>query len=226
MNTKEVRVSNCSQTRIDDDSIAEEQTMKLSSYHTLHRALFFIVFVITSSIKVHAQDLRLVVPIGHRDEITSAQFSPDGKTILTADYNGTTKIWDVFTGKEIFTLEGSSLQPLFSPDGKAILTATSDRVMNYWDCRTGNKILSFETHSTVYAAQFSPDGNSISAVHRDGSMTIWSAQTGKAIDRIEAHSNESYLVKFSPDGKIAATASLGGTVKMECRQKIAKLLNH
>src|SRR5262245_49029156 len=43
---------------------------------------------------------------GHRDCITSLAFSPDGRTLASASYDGTVKLWEVLTGQERVTLRG------------------------------------------------------------------------------------------------------------------------
>lgn len=39
----------------------------------------------------HGQEPRLVLPIGHTDGVTSIQFSPDGKRVVTGSRDGTAK---------------------------------------------------------------------------------------------------------------------------------------
>jgi WD40 repeat protein len=59
------------------------------------------------------------------------EFSPDGKTVMTASYDGTAQLWDVATTRPI----GPPWQhPIFvrfvsfSPDGKTVLTLTGGDV--------------------------------------------------------------------------------------------------
>ena len=56
----------------------------------------------------------------HRSRIWSAQFSPDGKTLATASWDGTTKLWNVASGQEMFTYwaPGVVWSAVFSSDAK------------------------------------------------------------------------------------------------------------
>ena len=70
----------------------------------------------------------------HGGIVPSAQFSPDGKRILTASYDGTARVWDVQTGQpltEPMKPGGTVNSAQFSPDGKRIVTAS--RHARVWD---------------------------------------------------------------------------------------------
>ena len=61
---------------------------------------------------------------GHERSIASAEYSPDGRRILTAAADATARLWDAATGQELRVLRGHEA-PLwtgvFSPDGSRIL---------------------------------------------------------------------------------------------------------
>ncbi len=75
-------------------------------------------------------------------EVTSAQFAPDGKTVVTASGDKTARLWDVASGKELHVLrghEGAVTSAEFAPDGKTVVTASGsilggDKTARLWRC--------------------------------------------------------------------------------------------
>ncbi len=60
---------------------------------------------------------------GHASYVFRVSFSPDGKTLASASWDHTIKLWDVKTGKELATLKGHKRRIYtvrFSPDGKTL----------------------------------------------------------------------------------------------------------
>jgi WD40 repeat protein len=65
-----------------------------------------------------------------------AEFSPDGKLVVTGSHDKHARIWDAETGTLLATLstDGSEVQTAeFSPDGKRLVTASFDGVARIWD---------------------------------------------------------------------------------------------
>ena len=90
----------------------------------------------------------------------SAQFSPDGTNIVSAEQDKTVRVWSVATGECVQTLEGHSsavFSAQFSPDGTNIVSASVDKTVRVWSVATGECVQTLEGHSgTVFSAQFSP----------------------------------------------------------------------
>jgi WD40 repeat protein len=151
----------------------------------------------------HAQTPRLVVPIGHTSLVTSVRFSPDGKRLLTTAEDGTAKIWDAQSGRELRTLVvGASVCcGSFSPDGRRVTTASYDKIARIWDVSSGRLLISLTGHrGAVNSVAFSPDGSHLVTGSGDKAAIVWNGITGKSEFVLRSHTDIVQDVSFSPDG--------------------------
>jgi WD40 repeat protein len=66
---------------------------------------------------------------GHSNPVGAVSFSPDGRTLATADYKGFVKLWDVAGGKERTSFRGRPngvFSLAFGPDGKSLAYASRE----------------------------------------------------------------------------------------------------
>lgn len=165
-----------------------------------------------------AQQPKLMLPIGHRFSLEYAQFSPDGKKIVTASNDASAKIWDAASGYLLFDLTGhhdgvSFVQ--YSPDGKKVLTSSYDSTACIWDAETGKIVMKLEVDGDgIRSANFSPDGKKIVAVSMKNTAEIRDAVTGNVLAELKGHSNSVWGARFSPDGKMIVTYSSDSTAKI------------
>ena len=157
-------------------------------------------------------------PLKHSQHLTSAQFSPNGKCIVTTSEDRTARLWKADTGRPLSEPLKHSDQvhfAEFSLDGDCVLTATWGGALRLWDTHTGQPLtLTFGHHATVHSAQFSPDGTRILTASSDKTAQVWDAQTGMPLIQGCKHANRVNSAQFSPDGKRIVTASQDKTARV------------
>lgn len=120
--------------------------------------------------------------------VTSLEFSPDGKSLLSASSDRTGKLWDTRTGQLIYTLAGHTdflTAATFSPDGRRILTAAYDHKAKLWDAEHGREIMTVLTvpsDQTLMGLGFSRDGRSVFFATHNGCLYEAGAMPWKDAD--------------------------------------------
>lgn len=147
----------------------------------------------------------------HDGDVLSAEFSPDGKRIVTASEDNSARVWDTQNGKPL-TDPMKHDKPVesaeFSPDGRWIVTSSEDKTARVWDSRNGRPVSEPMRHdSEVLSARFSPDGKRVATASRDETARIWDAESGRPLTEPMKHGNIVCSAEFSPDGKRIVTAS-------------------
>jgi WD40 repeat protein/tRNA A-37 threonylcarbamoyl transferase component Bud32 len=159
---------------------------------------------------------------GHSNIIIRLAFSPDSRTLATASHDGSVKLWDTSTGKEIAELQGppSHVDSLaFSPDGATIASSNEDHGVRLWDVAARRIKLTLRGHEgTVTWVAFSPDGKVLATSSGDRTVRLWDPSSGIELGRLGTHDNTVHCVRFSPDGKWIATATQDAIVNLYDRQ--------
>jgi len=174
-----------------------------------------------------------MLSLRHSNAVLCAEFSPDGKKIVTGSYAGRVtamvrdagpgrrylppgprwiaQVWDAQTGERLTKpLEHVNFlqSAQFSPDGKVILTTASDApvdgAVRLWDAASGEPLAVLQHSRGVRSAQFSPDGQRVFTVGNFGAQ-VWDAHTGQPQTKPLQHSVNMSLPQFSPDGKWIVT---------------------
>lgn len=89
-------------------------------------------------VAVHRLDSaeRLGLLVGHLREVTTIEFSPDDRRIVTGSRDGTIRLWDPATMEEVAVFHGHRAHVndlVFDREGRRLLSASGDRSLMIWD---------------------------------------------------------------------------------------------
>jgi WD40 repeat protein len=153
--------------------------------------------------------------------IFGIELSRDGKTLVTGNFNGTVKLWDMASGRVLQTLDGHShlvYKGVLSPDEKIVASCSLDGKIKLWDLATGRELRTLTGHTDgVKAVVFSPDGKLLASASNDGTLRLWDVSSGLE-QRSFVHTtstdvdNSVYAVVFISHGKVIAAGNGDGTI--------------
>ncbi len=180
-------------------------------------------------------NLTLVLVLkGFEGAVTSVTFSPCGRYLASASYDGIVRIWDVplvvsmSADQQEADLDQDQIDKLlagqarmlaghqdgvmdvvYSSDGKLLASASSDATVRIWDPTTGRQIRVLRGHTKgVDFVAFNPDGKQVAS--SAGSFTteskVWDVASGQELLTLKDRGGP---VAFSHGGKRLA---VGGTI--------------
>jgi WD40 repeat protein len=129
-------------------------------------------------------------------------FAPDGKTLATSGRDGVVKLWDVASGRNLYTLEQQFtwVEALaWSRDGRTVASAGRDGVIRLWDAATGKDICPQSGHRCgVGQAVLSRDGKTAVTAGWDDTVRWWDTATGRELRVVPGAVHD---VAVSPDNR-------------------------
>jgi WD40 repeat protein len=186
--------------------------------------------------EVHVWDVRSgrepVLLEGNKGTVScGVAFSPDSKLLASAGWNPELKpglgytacarVWNVATGKEVFTVEGAHNVAAvyeavaFSPDSHYLAAAGQHQIVLY-EARTGKTVRTLPAGAR--SLSFSPDGRFLAGSgggYGDRQLKVWEVDTGKAYNPVTPNLNARtygtqhniWAAAYSPDGRRLLTTS-------------------
>jgi WD40 repeat protein len=147
---------------------------------------------------------------GHKGPVYSVAISRDGKTLATAGYDETIRLWQLPSGREIRALTGHHgwiNSVAFTSDGHELFSAGRDRTLRAWDVVTGKMLRMVEHPSELFSVAA---GKRWFASDKENSFSLREIETGKeisagapgqwGINTVVFHPNQAQLMSGGYDG--------------------------
>jgi WD40 repeat protein len=152
-----------------------------------------------------AAEPRLVATLkGHKKDVCGVAFYPNSKTLASASWDGTVRLWDVATGEQRETLA----EQLYvfcalagTPDGTILATEDTQGEVRLW---VKGKKEPAVLEGAGRPLAFSPDNKLLAA-----GTSIWDVATRRKVADLEGARTRPHGLTFSPGGKLVASRGQG-----------------
>jgi len=158
--------------------------------------------------------------IGHAKNATCVVLRRDGRTAITASEDGTIKVWDLMSGREIRTLPGHSggvALVALAPNDRTLLSASHKGEVWLWDVERAESSHLSEGGADVWALAISPDGGTALAGSVGGQIRKWDLTTRTELPSFDVnnmHTRAVAYLAFSPDGQRVLSGGHDSFVKL------------
>jgi WD40 repeat protein/DNA-binding SARP family transcriptional activator/energy-coupling factor transporter ATP-binding protein EcfA2 len=153
--------------------------------------------------------------VGHDASIHEVAFSPDGRLMASAGFDGIVNVWVVATGQLLYpplaAHDGRVLAVAWSPDGTMLATGGTDARIVLWNALTGAPLgpplLGHGNWVRILA--WTPDGSRLISGDAVGRVITWDVGDTRWLP---GHTSAVRGLAFSPDGRTLASGSFDQTV--------------
>ncbi|AFZ21458.1 WD40 repeat domain-containing protein [Allocoleopsis franciscana] len=169
---------------------------------------------------------------GHEASVNTITISPDGQTLASGSQDRTVSLWNLKTGKRIFTFFGQAGEVstvAISPDGKTLVAGGFDNKISSWRIETKELICSFfylnspYSHSGfVSSVAFSRERRILASASGDQTIRLWGGYTGEFKRTLNGHSDTIWSIAISPDHQTLVSGSADKTIRIWSLNRLAQ----
>jgi WD40 repeat protein len=147
--------------------------------------------------------------------VTTAHFSPGGRSLVTGGQDGSLRLWDASSGALLsqFGRPGSPVEATaFHPDGRHVAVVTANGQVAVWDTNASQLVADLEAVGANLVA-FSPNGHWLAVAQASGSVRIFDGDTLEAGPELPGNGRV-LAWSFSPDSRRLVIASTDVTARV------------
>ncbi len=153
---------------------------------------------------------------GHTKDISGLAFSPDGRTLVSAAWEGEIILWNTtnWTRLQTLSVENYGVTSIaLSKDGRILASGIMDNTISLWDVASGTVLSTLKGHSeTVMSVAFSPDGYFLASSSKDSKVILWDIARGELLQTIDVLASPAFRLTFSPDERFLAGGLEDGSI--------------
>jgi WD40 repeat protein len=173
----------------------------------------------------------------HANAIAGLAFAPDGRRLATAAHDGTVKLWETATRRELHSWRADSISGretqtshspadqfrvdrgfqsvVFAPDGNSLAAGLKDGTIVSWDLATWReRYVRRRAHGAMVSGlAYSPDGRTLASCGWDRLVKLWDARSGRELRALSGHTDWVMGVAFMPDGRALVSFDSGGALR-------------
>jgi WD40 repeat protein/DNA-binding SARP family transcriptional activator/ABC-type transport system involved in cytochrome c biogenesis ATPase subunit len=157
---------------------------------------------------------------GATDVSTALAFSPDGKRLAGASFDGSLRIWNVLTGvlERRIEVDAAGVNDVsWNLHGTQLATADSDGTVGIWPVTAGPPVFLLGHVGPVDTVKFNPAGDRIVSTGQDGTVRVWSAAGGDTLVVLhQTVGGPANGAAFSPDGASVVSYGTDGMFITPC----------
>ncbi|MCW5943472.1 MAG: hypothetical protein KIS66_14665 [Fimbriimonadaceae bacterium] len=160
---------------------------------------------------------RQLLPPGHQRGIHALSFNDKGDRLISTGKDDTIRVWNLATNKETGMIPGKGVNfygAMFVPKTNTILVATIGQGPQLYDAN-GKLLASFGGHNGQGCLDVALGSNGrVVSAGRDNLAQVWDLKSRKRIGNLKGHGDMVIWAAVAPSGRVAATGSVDGTVKV------------
>ncbi|XP_047136348.1 WD repeat, SAM and U-box domain-containing protein 1 isoform X1 [Hydra vulgaris] len=156
----------------------------------------------------------------HKNDINCCVFTSDGKAVVSASADKTTRVFNVKNGKElvfsplcehIYSVTTCALSPIY----KILATGSRDCTVILWEVTTGRKItVLMGCKGAIRCCSFSENLPYLATCSEDSSIMVWNILTYELLNTLRGSEFALITCRFTPDDLYIISGSLNGDIRV------------